>query len=122
MSRTIIFKRYCIERLQKRGQNQTVVQNAAGVVSSSSAVYSVRVSSNNPFLPNLMQNDLNLTAVNDASLSIKQIFITNESARYALTRFRCAAYVLHLKTEKITINQVKKYLVGHCKKVHQTNI
>ncbi|CAF4388483.1 unnamed protein product, partial [Adineta steineri] len=48
--------------------------------------------------------------------------ITNESTRYALTRFPFSPFVLQFKSGKVTVNQVKDELIRHCKTVHQIDI
>jgi hypothetical protein len=52
----------------------------------------------------------------------QQSSITNESARYAQTRFPFPPYILRFKSGKVTENQVKEGIIDHCKKNHQVEI
>ncbi|CAF1265947.1 unnamed protein product [Adineta ricciae] len=88
----------------------------------SSKVGRQQVSSPDLVFPHHIQNVLNVNETNDNSVLSKQLNITNESTRYALTRYPFAPFVLHFKTGTVTIHQVKEELVNHGKNVHQTDL
>lgn len=71
-----------------------------------------------PLLPNLGQHD----HASQHPRYPQQISITNESTRYALSRFPFPPFSIRFKTGKVTSNQVKEGLIEHCKKEHQMAI
>jgi hypothetical protein len=115
------FQTVSYKRPTKHGRNQVISQDTAGINSSPADVNFDTATSPNIVVPHIMQSDLNVSTVNDTLLT-KQILITNESTRYALTRYPFAPFVLHFKTGKFNINKTKEDLISHCKKVHQTDI
>ncbi len=52
----------------------------------------------------------------------QQVSITNESTRYAQTRCPFPPFILRFKSGKVSIKQVKKGLIDHCKKIHQIDV
>ena len=48
--------------------------------------------------------------------------ITNESTRFALTRYPFPPFILRFDSEKITASQVKEGLMDHCKRIHQFDL
>jgi hypothetical protein len=55
-------------------------------------------------------------------LSSQPIPISNESKRYAQTRYPFSPFILRFNSGKILVNQVKECLIDHCKKIHETDI
>ncbi|CAF2146604.1 unnamed protein product [Rotaria magnacalcarata] len=63
-------------------------------------------------------------AVNDNQhrLSLNNFVITNESTRFAQTRYPFPPLVLRFSSGKVTVNQIKESLLDHCKKNHQFDV
>jgi len=51
-----------------------------------------------------------------------QMVISNESTRYALTRYPFPPFVIRFSSGKVTANQVRECLIDHCGKKFQTSI
>ncbi|CAF4012315.1 unnamed protein product, partial [Rotaria sordida] len=72
----------------------------------------------NPFLPNLDdieldQNQIHSVNDNQHHLSSYNFVITNESTRFAQTRYPFPPFVLRFGSGKVTNNQVKENLIDH---------
>ena len=48
--------------------------------------------------------------------------ITNESTRFAQTRFPFLPFIIRFKTGNVTANQVKEEIIVHCKQMFHTEI
>lgn len=77
--------------------------------------------------PNLMvnkadQNPIHINNVNLNRLTSNSLKITNESTRFALTRYPFSPFILRFNSGKVTTNQIKEGLIDHCKKMHQFDI
>jgi hypothetical protein len=55
-------------------------------------------------------------------LTSQQFTITDESTRYAQTRYPFSPFVLLFKSGKLSVNHIKDDLIKHCKMVHQVDI
>lgn len=118
----MIFKRFLIKKTHKPNncQNYDIEQNGLGLnVSASSPSGLNRATTASP---TLVLNSQSSNGVSAFVNSTKKIAVTDESTRYALTRYPFTPFVLHFKTGKVTINQVKKDIIDHCKKIHKTDI
>ncbi|CAF3964154.1 unnamed protein product, partial [Adineta steineri] len=106
----------------KRSSNQVTDQNDPIIINSSTArVNSVIPSTSDSVNQQGIGNNHDDVSVDNNKLN-QRFSITNESTRYALTRFPFSPFVLQFKSEKVTVNQVKDELVRHCKTVHQIDI
>ena len=81
----------------------------------------------NPIVPNLddielYQNQIHSVNDNQHYLSSYNFVITNESTRFAQTRYPFPPFVLRFGSGKVTSNQVKENLIDHCKKIHQFDV
>ena len=102
------------------GLNHDIGQNGLGLnVSASSPSGLNRTTTTSP---TLVLNSQSSNGVSAFVNSTKKIAVTDESTRYALTRYPFAPFVLHFKTGKVTINQVKKDIIAHCKQIHKMDI
>ncbi|CAF4764898.1 unnamed protein product, partial [Rotaria sp. Silwood2] len=81
----------------------------------------------NTITPNLVdvqldQNSTRIVNDNQHQLSSHNFVITNESTRFAQTRYPFPPFVLRFGAGKVTSNQVKENLIDHCKKIHQFDV
>jgi hypothetical protein len=75
--------------------------------------------------PAITQHDQHnpvLVNVNQHHSLAQQFTITNESTRYAQTRYPFPPFVLRFKSRNVKINEVKEGLIDHCKKIHQMDV
>ncbi|CAF1415441.1 unnamed protein product [Rotaria magnacalcarata] len=84
------------------------------------------ISYNIPATTNTMDlvsnNDRTQFVINNQHRSSQNDVITNESARFAQTRYPFPPFILRFNSGKVTANQVKKNLIDHIKKNHQTDV
>ncbi|CAF4236552.1 unnamed protein product, partial [Adineta steineri] len=110
------------KKSSKRSSNQVTDQNDPVIINSSTArVNSVIPSTSDSVNQQGIGNNHYDVSVDNNKLN-QRFSITNESTRYALTRFPFSPFVLQFKSGKVTVNQVKDELVRHCKTVHQIDI
>ncbi|CAF4071385.1 unnamed protein product, partial [Rotaria sp. Silwood2] len=81
----------------------------------------------NTIAPNLVdveldQNSTRIVNDNQHQLSSHNFVITNESTRFAQTRYPFPPFVLRFGAGKVTSNQLKENLIDHCKKIHQFDV
>ncbi|CAF4961604.1 unnamed protein product, partial [Rotaria sp. Silwood1] len=81
----------------------------------------------NPIVPNpddteLDQNQKHTVNDNQHQLSSYNFVITNESTRFAQTRYPFSPFVLRFGAGKVTSNQVKENLIVIVKKIHQFDV
>ena len=79
---------------------------------------------NAPHFSDRERDQNQIHAANDIQnrLSSNNIEITDESTRFALTRYPFPPFVLRFSSEKVTTNQVKEGLIAHCKGIHQFDV
>ncbi|CAF0908716.1 unnamed protein product [Rotaria sordida] len=70
----------------------------------------------------LDQNQVHSINDNQHHLSSYNFVITNESTRFAQTRYPFPPFVLRFGSGKVKSNQVKENLIDHCKKIHQFDV
>ncbi|CAF4209837.1 unnamed protein product [Rotaria sordida] len=70
----------------------------------------------------LDQNQIHSINDNQHHLSSYNFVITNESTRFAQTRYPFPPFVLRFGSGKVKSNQVKENLIDHCKKIHQFDV
>ncbi|CAF4035626.1 unnamed protein product, partial [Adineta steineri] len=110
------------KKSSKRSSNQVTDKNDPVIINSSTARVNSVISSTSDSVnqQDIGNNHYDVSADNN---KLNQRFsITNESTRYALTRFPFSPFVLQFKSGKVTVNQVKDELIRHCKTVHQIDI
>ncbi|CAF4296573.1 unnamed protein product, partial [Adineta steineri] len=112
------FSEVSYKKSSNRGLKQVTDQNNHVVINSPIA----RVNSVNQQRSGNDNYNINADNVNSNPLLTQRFSITNESTRYALTRFPFSPFILQFKSGKVTVNQVKDELVRHCKTVHQIDI
>ena len=72
--------------------------------------------------PVVTQHNPVLVNVNQHHPLVPQFTITNESTRYAQTRYPFPPFVLRFKSRNVKITEVKEGLIDHCKKIHQMDV
>ncbi|CAF4059308.1 unnamed protein product, partial [Adineta steineri] len=88
------------KKSSKRCSNQVTDQNDPVIINSSTSdSVNQQIIGNNHYDVSVANNNLN-----------QRFSITNESTRYALTRFPFSPFVLQFKSGKVTVNQVKDEL------------
>jgi hypothetical protein len=70
----------------------------------------------------LLQVSSQLDLVSQPSHLPKQIPVSNESTRYAQTRYPFPPFSIRFNSGKISPNHVKEALIEHCKKIYQMDI
>ncbi|CAF3202205.1 unnamed protein product, partial [Rotaria sp. Silwood2] len=70
----------------------------------------------------LDQNQTRAVIDNQHRSSSNNFVITNESTRFAQTRYPFPPFVLRFGSGKVTSNLVKEGIIDHCKKIHQVDI
>ncbi|CAF1218180.1 unnamed protein product [Adineta steineri] len=84
---------------------------------SSNVPDSPRLTSSIPALQNVHQNK-----IDQHHLQSQHISISNESTRYAQTRFPFPPFIVRFTSGKVSPSQIKEEIIDHCNKLHQIEI
>ncbi|CAF1525321.1 unnamed protein product [Adineta steineri] len=112
------FREVSYKKSSNRGLKQVTDQNNHVIITSPIA----RVNSVNQQRTGNDNYTVIADDVNSNPLLTQRFSITNESTRYAITRFPFSPFVLQFKSGKVTVTQVKDELIRHYKTVHHIDI